>query len=130
METIENQSQRDEDMLGGEHQSRIKQKLGAFGRRMKRVDLRSQIIAHPFAATGIAAGVGAIVGLARPMPRRGRLSGAFVAILSTIGFRLVREAAIQQIGYYARQAARRTSVHEPGEAGMSAQAPQAGTTNY
>lgn len=134
MDTFENQSQREEDVLSGGEPSRFKQRLGDFGRRMKRIDLRSTIIEHPFAAVGIAAGAGAIVGLIRPMPKRGRISGALVAALSTIGFRLVREAAMQQLGQYAKQALARygqqgrESVDV--QSGYSAQAPQAGTTRY
>jgi hypothetical protein len=53
-------------------------------------------------AVGIAASVGALVGLARPMPRRGPISGAMMALLSTIGFRLAREAAMIRLGNYAK----------------------------
>jgi hypothetical protein len=122
METMENNRNTEPGIYGGEEESRIKQKLGAIGRRIKRVDLRSQITDHPFAAIGIAAGVGAIIGLARPMPQRGRVSGALMAVLSTIGFRLVREAAITQLASYAKQQFGGPNVR----GGMSAQAPQAG----
>jgi hypothetical protein len=122
METMENNRNTETEIYGGEEESRIKQKLGQIGRRIKRVDLRSQIVDHPFAAIGIAAGVGAIIGLARPMPHRGRVSGALMAVLSTIGFRLVREAAITQLASYAKTQFGGQNTRS----GMSAQAPQAG----
>jgi DUF883 C-terminal glycine zipper region len=83
-------------------ESGIKNRLGRLGRRIKHIDLRSQIADHPFTAVGIAVGAGALVGLLRPMPHRGRVSGTLVAVLTAIGFRLVREAAIIQLGQYAR----------------------------
>ena len=107
--------------------SGIKQRLGQLGRRIKRVDLRSTIVEHPLAAVGIAAGVGAIVGLARPMPRRSRLSGALFAALSTLGFRLAREAIMVNLSDYARQVL--GGQPQTAREGMSAQAPQAGTTS-
>lgn len=127
MDTFENEQQREQDVMAGEDTSRLKERLGAFGRRMKRVDLRSTIVEHPFAAVGIAAGVGAIVGLVRPMPKRGRISGALVAALTTIGFRLVREAALQQLGEYAKQALGRREQDADMQADYTA---QAGTTRY
>jgi len=104
METYERQYQREESVYARAEgkAAAIKRTLGNFGRRIKRFDLRSQITDHPFAALGIAAGVGAIVGLARPMPRRGPVSGALMAIASTIGFRMLREAAMIQLGQYAK----------------------------
>ena len=85
METFENKQQTKEEMFSAVEQetSGIKRRLGAFGRRIKRVDLQGTIASHPFAAVGIAAGVGALLGLARPMPRRGRISGAMMALLGT-----------------------------------------------
>ena len=104
METFENKQNEKAGFAGAasEKMSGVKQRLGAFGRRIKRVDLRSQIFDHPFMAVGIAAGVGALVGLARPMPKRGPISGAMMALLSTIGFRLAREAAMIRLGNYAK----------------------------
>jgi hypothetical protein len=125
METFENQSKKDQVFERVEEEvSGIKQKLGSFGRRIKRMDLRSQIVDHPFAAVGIAAGVGAIIGLARPMPRRGPISGAMMALLSTIGFRLVREAAMVQLGSYAK------GLLSKDPQGMKSNVPQAGQTAY
>lgn len=127
METYENKSQTQGDVYLGEHeQSGIKHKLGQLGRRIKRVDLRSTIIEHPLAAAGIAAGIGAIIGLARPMPRRSRVSGLLFGALSAIGFRLAREAIMVNVSDYARSViGTRQDVRE----GMSAQAPQAGTSS-
>jgi hypothetical protein len=85
-----------------ENPSAIKQRLRSFGRSLKNIDVRRSIVAYPFAAIGIAAGVGAIVGLARPMPQRGRVSGAFIGALTAIGFRVVRTYAMQQLGTMAK----------------------------
>ena len=104
METFENKNKNESGFAAAieDEAKGIKQKLGKIGRRIKRVDLRSQIVDHPFPALGIALGVGALIGLARPMPKRGRVSGAAIALLSTIGFRLVREAAMVQLAQYAK----------------------------
>ena len=71
-----------------EHPGRIeaaKQKLGQFGRKLKKIEVRESIVDHPFAAIGIAAGIGAIIGLARPMPHRGRVCALVMAGFSAIG---------------------------------------------
>ncbi len=123
MDTFENRSTTDDVYARGEEEvSGLKRRLGQLGRRIKRVDVRSQIVDHPFAAVGIAAGVGAIIGIARPMPRRGRVSAAVIALATTIGFRLVREAVMMQLTQLAKE---RFAGH-PDERGMQAQAPQAG----
>jgi len=128
METYENQSQNQGDVyLGEDEQSGIKHKLGQLGRRIKRVDLRSTIVEHPLAAAGIAAGIGAIIGLARPMPRRSRVSGLLFGALSAIGFRLAREAIMVNVSDYARSV---IGGRQDMQEGMSAQAPQAGTSAY
>lgn len=80
----------------------IKQKLGQVGRQLKKVDVRQNIVDYPFAAIGIAAAAGAIVGLVRPKPQHGRISSLLFATLGTIGYRLVREAAVAQLGAYAK----------------------------
>jgi len=124
METFETKPTKDEMFSPVEPAtSGIKQRLGAFGRRIKRVDLRGTIVSHPFAAVGIASGVGALIGLARPMPKRGPVSGLMMAMLSTIGFRLVREAAMVRLGQYARGL-----LSKDEQPGMQANVPQAGTT--
>ncbi|HEX5058098.1 MAG TPA: hypothetical protein VFV99_02005 [Kofleriaceae bacterium] len=102
METYESQYQREQDIYTEGRAAGIKRKLGDFGRRIKRIDVRTRITDHPFAAVGIAMGIGAIVGLARPMPKRGPIAGAMMAIASTIGFRMLREAALIQLGHYAK----------------------------
>lgn len=79
-----------------------KQKLGQLGRKLKRIEVRETIVDHPFAAIGIAAGVGAIIGLARPMPEKGRISALVMAGISAIGMRLIREAAMRQLGTMAK----------------------------
>jgi hypothetical protein len=83
-------------------QSAVKQKLGQIGRSLKKVDLRKQIVEYPFAAIGIAAAAGAIVGLVRPKPQPGRVSSLLFTTLGAIGFRLVREAAVKELGQYAK----------------------------
>jgi hypothetical protein len=82
--------------------SAIKQKLGQVGRSLKKLDLRKQIVDYPFAAVGIAAAAGVIVGLVRPKPEPGRFSSLLLTTLGAIGFRLVREAAVKELGTYAR----------------------------
>ena len=126
METFENKTPATEGRFEAIEQeaSGIKQKLGNIGRRIKRIDLRSTIVDHPFAAVGIATGVGALIGLARPMPQRGRVSGAMMALLGTVGFRLLREAAMVQLGQYAK------GLLSKDEQGLQANVPQAGQTAY
>jgi hypothetical protein len=80
----------------------VKQKLGQVGRKLKRIEVREQIVAHPFAAIGIGAAVGALIGLARPMPERSRTSAAVSAALTAIAIRFVREAAFRKLGGMAK----------------------------
>lgn len=80
----------------------VKEKLGQVGRKLKRIEVRESIIAHPFAAIGIGAAIGAAIGLARPMPRHGRVSNVVMAALSAIGLKLIREAAMQHVGGMAK----------------------------
>jgi hypothetical protein len=84
------------------HESAIKQRVGKIGRSLKQIDLRKQIVAHPLAAVGIATAAGAILGLVRPKPQAGRLSSLLFATAGAVGFRLVREAAMTELGTYAR----------------------------
>jgi hypothetical protein len=79
-----------------------KQKLGQLGRKLKRIEVRESIVDHPFAAIGIAAGIGAIIGLARPMPERSRVGGLVMAGLSAIGMRVIKEAAMRHLGGMAK----------------------------
>jgi len=80
----------------------VKEKLGQVGRKLKRIEVRESIVAHPFAAVGIGAAVGAVVGLVRPMPMRSRVGGAVMAALSAIGLKVIREAALRQLGSMAK----------------------------
>ena len=79
-----------------------KEKLGQFGRTLKRIEVRESIVDHPFAAIGIAAGVGAIIGLARPMPNHSRIGGLVMAGLSALGMRFIRQIAMEQLGVMAK----------------------------
>ena len=97
MEIIEQDSAKD-----SYEPSAFKQKLGEVRRRIKGIDLRTAVIEHPLPAVGIGFAVGALVGLLRPMPQRGRVSSALVALGTTLAFRLIRETAITQLGAYAR----------------------------
>ncbi|MBV8760455.1 MAG: hypothetical protein JO257_24400 [Deltaproteobacteria bacterium] len=80
----------------------VKDKLGQVGRTLKRIEVRESIVDHPFAAIGIAAGVGAIIGLARPMPNHSRVGGLLMAGISALGMRLIRQAAMEHLGLMAR----------------------------
>lgn len=81
----------------------VKQRLGQAGRALKKVDLRQTIMDNPFAAIGIAVGVGALIGLVRPAPEpRGRISSLFMTSIGMLGIRLVREAAIKELGTFAK----------------------------
>ena len=85
---------------GIEHQGRIdaaKQKLGQLGRKLKKIEVRESI-----AAIGIAAGIGAIIGLARPMPERSRIGALVMAGISALGMRVIREAAMVHLGGIAK----------------------------
>jgi len=91
-----------ESFDAAEEESAIKQRIGQVGRALKKVDLRKQIVDFPFAAVGIAAAAGAIVGIVKPKPEPGRFSSLLFTTLGAIGFRLVREAAVKELGTYAR----------------------------
>jgi hypothetical protein len=80
----------------------VKEKLGQVGRKLKRIEVRESIVEHPFAAIGIGAAVGAIVGLVRPMPYRSRTSAALSAAMTAIALKLVREAAYRKLGGMAK----------------------------
>jgi hypothetical protein len=80
----------------------VKDKLGQVGRKLKRIEVRESIVAHPFVAIGIGAAVGAALGLIRPMPKKSRVGGAVMAALSAIGLKVIREAAMQHLGGMAK----------------------------
>lgn len=79
-----------------------KEKLGQFGRTLKRIEVRESIVDHPLAAIGIAAGIGAIIGLARPMPHKGRVSSLMLAGISALGMRFIRQAAMEHLADIAK----------------------------
>jgi hypothetical protein len=81
---------------------KVGEKLGQFGRQLKKIDLRKQIVSYPYPAIGIAFAAGAIVGLVRPKPQPGRFSSLLFTTLGAIGFRLIREAAVRELGNYAK----------------------------
>jgi len=81
---------------------RVAERFGQIGRSLKKIELRKPIVENPFIAVGIAAAAGAIVGLARPRPQPGRLTGALISAAGLIGFRLIREAAVRELGEYAK----------------------------
>ena len=80
----------------------VKEKLGQVGRKLKRIEVRESIAAHPFIAVGIGAAVGVAIGLARPMPSRSRTGNMLMAAISAIGIKLIREAALRQLGSMAK----------------------------
>lgn len=82
--------------------NKVTDALGRAGRRVKRIEVRESIVEHPLPAVGIAAAVGAAIALIRPMPERGRVSSLVMATLGAIGIRLVKEAALGQLGDMAK----------------------------
>lgn len=82
--------------------SGFKHALARFGRTLKSIDVRQTIVDHPFAAIGVAAAAGALLGGARPMPERGRISSAVISTLGLIAFKLVRDTAIRELGMAAK----------------------------
>jgi len=99
--TNESRASIDPNVLEGA-QSKIKQKLGQVGRRIKKIDLREKVVAYPFAAVGIGLAAGALVGLVRPKPQPGRVTSALMTVAAAIAFRLMREAAVKSLGAYAK----------------------------
>ena len=120
-----------EDIEGFEtEQSAVKQKLGQIGRSLKKVDLRKQIVEYPFAAIGIAAAAGAIVGLVRPKPQPGRISSLLFTTLGAIGFRLVREAAVKELGQYAKNYLLNRRDDNVGSSAFAGQQVEGGNVRY
>lgn len=83
--------------------SGIKQKLGDARRRIKQIDLRETVVSNPLPAVGIGFAVGALVGLIRPMPHRGRISGALMGLVTGLAFRAVKTYAFGELATYAKQ---------------------------
>ena len=104
METIETRSQIDPNVdVMGVPKTGIKNRLGQFGRKIKQVDLRQQIVSNPFPAIGIAAAAGAIIALVQPAPKKHRVTGALLTVLGAVGYRFVREAVMTYAQTYAKQ---------------------------
>ena len=104
MDTMEPNAQIDPNVdVMGVPKSGIKQRLGDFGRRIKRIDVRGQIVAHPLPAAGIAIAAGALVGILRPMPKRSVLGSLMMSTLGFVGYRALREALLAQAAIFARE---------------------------
>lgn len=95
--------------------SAFKQRLGEVRRRIKNIDLRSAVIDHPLPAVGIGFAAGALVGLLRPMPKRGPISRALFAAGTALALRYVREEALHRLGAYARDLISNKPPREAGE---------------
>ena len=83
--------------------SRVEQLKQRFSDARHRIDPQELIARHPIPAVGLAFALGVIAGLGRrraPMPgdTRSSLAGAALAGLATVGLRIVREAAMAQLG--------------------------------
>jgi hypothetical protein len=83
--------------------SKMKQRFIAARRKIKEIDLRQSVVDNPFAAVGIGLAVGAAIALIRPKPQPGRITGALVSAAGVLVYRLVRDAAIVELGRYASQ---------------------------
>src|SRR5262245_56736315 len=71
-----------------------------------RFNTQEQIVRHPSPAVGAAFALGVIAGLSRgraavPGEARSSLTGAVLAGLATVALRIVREAAMTQLGHAA-----------------------------
>jgi len=93
------------DVTTHEHNgtSKIKQTFFAARRKLKAIDVRQSIVDNPFAAVGIGIAVGALVGLLRPKPQPGRISGAVVSAAGLLVYRLIRDTAMVELGRIASQ---------------------------
>ena len=98
--------------------SRVEELKQRFTDAKHRFDPQEQIARHPIPAIGLAFALGVIAGLGRsrraPDGARSSLAGAAIAGLATVGLKIVREAAMAQLGraahdwWSAREAASRT----------------------
>jgi hypothetical protein len=83
--------------------SRVEELKQRFAEVRHRFDPREQIAGHPIPAVGLAFALGVIAALGRqrgagPGEARSSLVGAAFAGLATVGLRIVREAAMAQLG--------------------------------
>lgn len=98
--------------------SGIKQKLGDARRRIKEIDLREKVVSNPLPAIGIGFAVGALVGLIRPMPHRGRVSGALMGLVTGLAFRAVKTYAFGELATYAKQFIQNAGANEAGASNL------------
>jgi len=84
-----------------EEASRFKKTFVAARRKIKAIDLRQTIVDNPFAAIGIGLAAGAVLGLVRPKPEAGRITGALVSAAGLLAYRLIRDTAVVELGRYA-----------------------------
>ena len=103
METSINENRDTIDPTVLDDQSGIKQRLGDLRRRIKQVDLRETVVSNPLPAVAIGFAAGALVGLIRPMPHRGRISGALMGLVTGLAFRAVKTYAFGELATYAKQ---------------------------
>lgn len=83
--------------------SRVEQLKHRFTEARHRFDPLEQIARHPIPAVGLAFALGVIAGLGRSRSAvrgeaKSSLAGAALAGLATVGLRIVREAAMAQLG--------------------------------
>lgn len=69
-----------------------------LGWALAELDLRGRVMSAPFAAVGIAAGIGALVGLVVPRPGTApRLPGSVARAVSAATTRVIREIVLHQL---------------------------------
>ena len=83
--------------------SKIKRGFVAARRKIKEIDLRQTAVDNPFAAVGIGLAAGALLGLLRPKPQSGRITGALMSAAGLLAYRLIRDTATAELGRYASQ---------------------------
>jgi hypothetical protein len=86
--------------------SKLKQRFVSARRRIKDIDLRQTIVDNPLTAVSIGLAAGALVGLLRPKPASGRISGPLIAATGTLVYRLIRDTAIAELARYAAEVLR------------------------
>jgi hypothetical protein len=84
-------------------ESRFEHLRARITERAEQIDLRARIATHPLSTIGIAFAAGAIIGLIRQVPERGRVSTALRAAAGAIALRLAREVVAYQLGDVARR---------------------------